>query len=187
MTKWPSGMLGRFHEPGSRSPRPLHLTPPLSQPLDVRADARAAASPAALAARHAMSMRIAELSGVYATAAKALAMVDAELGRAAAAAKAAPNAQPGTDSVLSDAARRVNELKPRLSPSYGTPMGRAFDLLGALQSSSGPPTEASGRILDTATTDLREAITKLNEIITTVMPAVRSRVAGSGSAAVPVP
>ena len=44
-----------------------------SQQFDVRADARANAAPAALAARQAMSARIAELSGTYAAAAKAFA------------------------------------------------------------------------------------------------------------------
>jgi hypothetical protein len=83
-------------------------------------------------------------------------------------------------------ARRVAELKPRFSPSYGTPIGRAFDLLGALQSSSGPPTEASARILDASTTELRDAITKLNEIITTMMPAVRSRIGTTSAQTEPV-
>jgi hypothetical protein len=159
----------------------------LTQPLDVRADPRAATTPTALADRHAMSMRIAELSGIYSTGAKALSAVDAELGRIAASVTAMPNAPAGADSVVANAARRVNELKPRFSPSYGTPIGRAFDLLGALQSNSGAPTEASRRILAEATTDLRDAITKLNEIITTVMPAVRTRASAPGSVTAPVP
>jgi photosystem II stability/assembly factor-like uncharacterized protein len=148
----------------------------VSQPVEVRSDPRAATTPAALAARHAVSTRIAELSGIYSAAAKALAAIDAELGRLAASVKAMPNAPAGSDSLMAATARRVSELKPRFSPAYGTPIGRAFDLLGALQSSSGPPTEASARILDASTTELRDAITKLNEIITTTMPAVRSRV-----------
>ena len=88
--------------------------------------------------------------------------------------------------VVADAARKVAELRPRFSPSYGTPIGRAFDLLGAMQSSSGAPTEAEGRILDSATWDLREAITKLNELITKTLPAVRSRVGGLAGQTEPV-
>ena len=148
-----------------------------AQPVDVRPDPRAQATPAALAARHAMSMRIADLSGIYSAAAKSLATVEAELTRLAASVKAVPNgAVPADSAAVADAAKKVAEIKPRLSPSYGTPIGRAFDLLGAIQSSSGAPTEAETRILDSATSDLRDAITKLNELIATTLPAVRARV-----------
>ena len=157
-----------------------------SQSFEVRADPRAHTTPAALAARHAMSMRIAELSGIYSTAAKVLAAVEAELGRLSASVKAMPNAPAGADSLVADAARKATELRPRFSPSYGTPIGRAFDLLGALQSSSGAPTEAEGRILDSATSDLREAITRLNDLITKTLPDVRSRVGGLAGQTEPV-
>ena len=157
-----------------------------SQQFDVRPDTRANATTTALAARHAMSARIAELSGTYSAAAKAFSAVEAEMGRLSAAVKATPNAAGSTDSVVADAARKVAELKPRFSPAYGTPIGRAFDLLGALQSSSGAPTEAEGRILDSATGELREAITKLNDMISTTLPAVRARVGATGAAVAPV-
>jgi hypothetical protein len=157
-----------------------------SQQFDVRADARTDATPAALAARQAMSQRIADLGATYAAAAKAFSTVESELTRLGATVKAMPNAPPGTDTVVAAAAKRVADLKSRFSPSYGTPIGRAFDLLGALQSSSGAPTEAEGRILESATGELRDAITKLNEIITTTMPAVRARVGPAGAEVAPV-
>jgi len=109
-----------------------------------------------------------------------------EVTRASAALKAMPNAAAGADSAVSDAAKKVAELKPRLAPSYGTPIGRVFDLLGAIQSSSGAPTEAESRILDSATGDLREAITKLNELITTTMPRVRAALGGAAGVTAPV-
>jgi hypothetical protein len=157
-----------------------------SQQFEVRPDTRANTTTAALAARRAMSNRIAELSATYAAAAKTLSALDAELGRLGASVKAMPNASPGADSVVTDAAKKVAELRPRFSPGYGTPIGRAFDLLGALQSSSGAPTEAEGRILDSATGELRDAITKLNEIIATTLPAVRTRVGALGTGIQPV-
>jgi len=148
-----------------------------SQSVEVRADARAHTTPAALAARDAMSMRIAELSSIYSSAAKALAAVDAEITRLAASVKAAPNGGSAADSTaVADAAKKVTEIRPRLSPSYGTSVGRVFDLLGAVQSSSGAPTEAETRILDSATSEIRESITKLNDLITTTLPALRTRV-----------
>jgi hypothetical protein len=157
-----------------------------TQTVDVRANARAVTTPAALAARATMSARITELAGIYSSAAKAFAAAEGEVNRASAALKATPSVQAGTDSVVSDAARKVAELRGRLSPSYGTPVGRVFDLLGAIQSSSGAPTEAESRILDSATADLREAITKLNDLITTTMPRVRSAVGSAAGVAAPV-
>jgi photosystem II stability/assembly factor-like uncharacterized protein len=157
-----------------------------SQQFEVRADARANTTPAALAARHAMSTRIAELSGTYAAAAKALAAVDAEVTRLGASVKALPNAPAGADSAVGDVVKKITELRGRFSASYGSPIGRAFDLLGALQSSSGAPTEAERRILDSATGELRDAITKLNEIISTTLPAVRTRLGSLDGAVQPV-
>jgi hypothetical protein len=154
--------------------------------VDVRPSPNAHTTPAELAARSAMSARIAELAGVYSEAAKALAAVDGEVTRAAAALKAMPNAPTGTDSVVSDATKKVAELKPRLSPSYGTPAGRVFDLLGAIQSSSGSPTEAESRMLDSATGELREAIAKLNELITNTVPQVRRAVGSAADVTAPV-
>src|SRR5687768_7919062 len=120
---------GPFVLPGRYTVKLAVAGKEVSQQVEVRSDPRAATTPAALATRHAMSTRIAELSGIYATAAKALAAVDAELGRLAASVKAMPNAPAGSDSSVAATARRIGELKPRFSPSYGTPMGRAFDLL----------------------------------------------------------
>ncbi len=157
-----------------------------TQTVDVRANPRAATTATALSARNAMSGRIAELAGIYGAAAKAMAAIEAEVTRASAALKSMPNAQPRADSVVSGAAKLVAELKPRLSPSYGTPVGRVFDLLGAIQSSSGAPTEAESRILDSATGELREAITKLNDLITTTMPRVRAAVGGAAGVTAPV-
>ena len=103
--------------------------------------------------------------------------MDAEVTRLAASVKAAPNGGSAADSIaVADAAKKVAEIRPRLSPSYGTSVGRVFDLLGAVQSSSGAPTEAETRILDSTTSELRESITKLNDLITTTLPALRTRV-----------
>ena len=152
--------------------------------VEVRANPNAVTTPAALAARSAMSARIAELSTVYSVAAKAFAAVDGEVTRATAALEATPNAS--ADTVVSNAAKQVNELRPRLAATYGSPIGRAFDLLAAIQSSSGAPTEAQSRVLDSATGELREAITKLNDLIATALPRVRAAVGSAGSVTSPV-
>jgi photosystem II stability/assembly factor-like uncharacterized protein len=157
-----------------------------TQTVDVRANARAFTNPVALASRHAMSARISEIAGLYSSAAKAFAAVDGEVTRASSALKGVPNAPPGADSVVSDAMKKVVELRGRFSASYGTPVGRVFDLLGAIQSSSGAPTEAESRILDSATGELREAITKLNDLIATTMPRVRAAVGSATGVTAPV-
>jgi hypothetical protein len=157
-----------------------------TQSMEVRGDPRAAATPATLASRAAMSARIAELSAIYADAAKALASVDGEVTRISAALKGVPNVAAGTDTLMAGATRTLAELKGRLASSYGSPIGRAFDLLGAIQSSSGAPTEAESRILDSATGELREAIGKLNELIVTTMPKVRTAAGTAGSLTSPV-
>jgi photosystem II stability/assembly factor-like uncharacterized protein len=185
-----SGYYGAYHGPFVLPGRySIKLTlggKEASQAAEVRTDPRAATSPAALAARNAMSARIAALSGVYAAAAKALAAIDGEVTRAAAALKATPNASAAADSAVAAASKQAAELKPRLGASYGTPIGRAFDLLAAIQSSSAAPTDAESRILDSATGELREAITKLNELITTTMPRVRTAIGSAATVTTPV-
>ena len=121
------------------------------------------------------------MSAFYEPAAKAYAAVQAELTGLTERVKAMPNKPAGVDSAITDATRKVAELRSRLAPSYGTPIGRAFDLLGALQSSSFAPTGAHGRILDAATNDLREAIAALNQVITMTMPALRAKVGARGT------
>ena len=152
-----------------------------SQQVEVRADPRVRVAREALVARQAMSQRITELSAFYEPAAKAYAAVQAELTGLTERVKAMPNKPAGVDSAITDATRKVAELRSRLAPSYGTPIGRACDLLGALQSSSFAPTGAHGRILDAATNDLREAIAALNQVITMTMPALRAKVGARGT------
>jgi photosystem II stability/assembly factor-like uncharacterized protein len=148
----------------------------LTQPLDVRADPASLATAEALQSRLAASMRIGELARLYDDGAKAYAPVAAEVGRIRASLKERSNVPPAVDSALAEATRQVDALRPRMSPSYGTPIGRAFDLLGALQSSSLPPTEAHLRVLDAATADLRDALGRLNDLLTKTMPALRTAV-----------
>jgi hypothetical protein len=67
----------------------------------------------------------------------------------------------------------LRALHESFSGEYGAPMGNAFDLLGGLEGSSATPTEAEQRTLDLSTTQLRDAFSKLNTLITTEMPHLR--------------
>jgi len=84
------------------------------------------------------------------------------------------------DSALRDLSTRIDSLRPRFrGQGFGSPMGRAFDLLGALEASSGAPTEAQQRLLDHLTMELRENIEQLNDVASKRMVCVRGRVAAA--------
>jgi hypothetical protein len=61
-----------------------------------------------------------------------------------------------------------------------------LDVLGALESSSGAPTEAMRRTLDLYAAQLRDAIARLNDVITAGMPPLRATAGRSGTVTTPV-
>jgi hypothetical protein len=97
----------------------------------------------------------------------------------------APNAA-RADSMVAGVAARLDSLRPRLRSDYSTPIGRIFDVLGALESSSGAPTEGMRRTLDLYAAQLRDVVTRLNDVITAGMPPVRSSVGQPGAVSTPV-
>jgi hypothetical protein len=69
-------------------------------------------------------------------------------------------------------------------------MTRAFDLLGSLEASSLAPTEAQRRTLQFLSAEVRDNVAKLNDLIATRLPALRTRLgdlAGAGVAPVKPP
>jgi hypothetical protein len=158
----------------------------LSRPVTVRADPRAGTTLAALRARAATAMRARELARAYADAAAAVAALDAELTRLRSASAARRERAPQADSALAGVAARLDSLRPRLRSDYSTPIGRVFDVLGALESSSGAPTDAMRRTLESYAAQLREVLVRLNEVITVGMPPVRAALGPAGTAATPV-
>ena len=122
-------------------------------------------------------MKIGELHRAFTDAAKAFERADAEVNRLRAAMKDSRTPSPAADSALRDIGVRLDSLRPRFRPQgFGSPMGRAFDLLGALEATSAAPTEAQQRTFDHLTVELRENIAQLNELITTRLPDVRAKV-----------
>jgi len=61
--------------------------------------------------------------------------------------------------------------------SYGTAIGNAYDLLGGLEASSAVPTDAEQRTLEESKKQLITTIGKLNDIISTELPKLRSAMA----------
>jgi hypothetical protein len=156
----------------------------VSQKMQVRADPRVNATTEALRARIDAGMKIGELNRAFVDGAKLFERTDAEAGRLRAALKdsKSSSATAAADSGLRDLSTRLDSLRPRFrAQGFGSPIARAFDLLGALEASSGAPTEAQQRLLDHLTTELRENIEQLNDVASKRMVDVRAKVAAAVS------
>jgi photosystem II stability/assembly factor-like uncharacterized protein len=144
----------------------------VSAPVRVRIDPRTLGTPEALRARWAMMLEIDSLSRVYRDERQRFVAADSEVKRIVA------TLDTTRSPVANDIVKRVDSvvtvLRGRLGPGYSAPMGQAFDLLGGLESSSMPPTEAERRTLDTVTADLRETFTKLDRFLASDLPEVRA-------------
>lgn len=144
----------------------------VSQPVHVRTDPASLGTPDGLAARERMMAAIDTLSRAFRDGKKAYVALDSQLVHIRALAKAAPAPAP-VDSVLRHVTERLAGLRRDFSEEYGAPIGNAFDLLGGLEGSSLPPTQAEDRTLAVVTAELRHTLAQLNDIITTDMPKLR--------------
>jgi hypothetical protein len=124
-------------------------------------------------------MKIGELNRAFTDGVKLFERTDVEARQFRAALKDAKSsaAVAVADSALRDVSSRLDSLRPRFrAQGFGSPIGRAFDLLGAIEASSGAPTEAQQRLLDHLTTELRENIEQLNDLASKRMVDVRAKV-----------
>jgi photosystem II stability/assembly factor-like uncharacterized protein len=135
----------------------------VSQLVHVRIDPRTVGTPEALRARWAMMLEIDSLSRVFRRERQRFVAADSEVKRLV---PALGTSRSGfTDNFVKRVDSLLAVLRARLSPSYSAPLGQAFDLLGGLESSSMPPTEAERRTLDTAIADLRESFNMLDNFL----------------------
>jgi hypothetical protein len=141
------------------------------------------ATAAGLRARMAAAMKIGELNRAYADGAKAVALADTDLTRLRAALKERGNVPAAIDSAARAVSTKLDSLKPRFRQGFGSPMGRALDLLGALEASSAAPTEAQQRTLEFVTAEIAEDVGKLNELTSSGIPALRAVLNGLPPAA----
>jgi photosystem II stability/assembly factor-like uncharacterized protein len=137
----------------------------VAQRVRVGADPVAMSTPDGFAARQHMMTAIDSLSRALADGKRAYVALDTALVLVSALAKGAP-LPPPADSLLRHVSSELAALRPRFGEAYGTSIGTAFDLLGGLEGSSLPPTEAEQRTLDVVTAQLRTTLTKLNDLIT---------------------
>jgi hypothetical protein len=148
----------------------------LSQVVHVQRDTAAAGTPDALRARQEMSVAIDSLTRAFRDGKRALADVDTEVARA----RALVGHRQGVasaDSVVKHVSTLLAAVHRGFGESYGTTIGNAYDLLGGLEASSAVPTDAERLTLDQSRKELAATITKLNEIITTELPKLRTAVA----------
>ena len=143
----------------------------VSQSVRVRIDPRTVGTAESLRARWAMMQEIDSLSRVYRDERQRFVAGESAVKRLVAALGTARS--PIADRVVRRVDSVVAVLRGRLSSSYDSPLGQAFDLLGGLESSSMPPTEAERRTLDGAIADLRESFKMLDSFLATDLPQLR--------------
>jgi photosystem II stability/assembly factor-like uncharacterized protein len=137
-----------------------------TQTVQVLSDARGASTRDGLRARLAINERARDLSRVYFEVQTALAAVSRELDAAR-----GKTADALVDSVALQAATLMARARGN---SIVSGIGRVFDLTAAIESSSLPPTDAQERTLQASVAELADIAAKLNELISSRMPAVRA-------------
>jgi photosystem II stability/assembly factor-like uncharacterized protein len=159
--------------PGTYTIKLLARGATLSQSVQVRIDPRAVPTPIELAARQTMKAAIDSLSRAVADGKRLLAATDSEFTHVRALLEKHPPS-PALDSVVTRVAGQLGTLRRGFREQYGAPFGLAFDILGGLESSAAAPTESEQRTLDFVTADIRDDITKLNDIVMKDMPRLRA-------------
>jgi len=145
----------------------------LTQPVQVRSDARGASTPAGLRDREAINLEAREITRVYFDAVTAMDAIDAELASA------------GADSAARSIATQVTTQRQRArGNSITSGIGRLFDLTAAIESSSMPPTEAQHRTLAASVAEFTEIAAKVNDIIAHQLPALRARTGRTNAPAI---
>jgi photosystem II stability/assembly factor-like uncharacterized protein len=157
--------------PGEYTVRLTVRNQTLTQRVDIRADPRGAGSRDTQRARAAINTRAGDISRTYADVAVALDSIDADL-----AALRVEVKSPQADSAAAQVTRQVASLRQRArGNSITSGIGRVFDLTAAIESSSLAPTDAQQRTMDAATREFTEIARAVNDIVVTVLPALRAR------------
>jgi hypothetical protein len=161
--------------PGDYTVRVLAGGSTLTQTVHVNRDSAAVTTPDALRAREDMSAEIDSLTRAFRDGKKALAEVDSEVARAKTLVGHHPSS--AADSIVKHVSTLLATVHRGFGESYGTAIGNAYDLLGGLEASSATPTESEQRALDESKRHLVATIGKLNDIITTELPKLRTAIA----------
>lgn len=154
-----------------------------TQAVDVKIDPRVRTTPAALRARMLAGMQIGDLNRASSEGAKAVEALEAEFAALrAVAAQHAPAAAVIADSLLHAASVKFDSIAGKFRSGFGAPVGRALDLLGALEASSLAPSEAQQRTLRHVAAELTADVNALDAFIARDMPALRTKLGAAGAA-----
>lgn len=180
---WFGTLSAPYVLPGSYTVRLSANGRTVTQTVQVKSDPRVRTTPAALRARMVAGMRIGELNRAAADGAAAVKAVDTELAALRAVAAQSPStARAAADSALHAATVKFDSIAANFRAGFGAPIGRAFDLLGALEASSLPPTQAQQRTLEQVTAELTADVAALNDFVAVQLPALRARLGAVGAA-----
>jgi len=161
--------------PGDYTVRLLAGGTTLTQTVQVRRDSAAVTTPDALRAREDMSAEVDSLTRAFRDGKNSLAEVDSEVARAKT--LVGHHASSAADSIVKHVSTLLVTVRRGFGESYGTAIGNAYDLLGGLEASSATPTESEQGALDESKRHLVATIGKLNDIITTELPKLRTAIA----------
>ena len=144
----------------------------MTQTVEVRQDTRGAGTPDAMQARIAMNAKGREISRAFFETAVAVHALRAQLARLDTASRGRSGRG---DSLVTDMANRLTQIRARAGVVVGSFPGQLFDLLAAVESSSLPPTDAQERLIATLIANATTAVSEINAIIATGMPALHAR------------
>jgi photosystem II stability/assembly factor-like uncharacterized protein len=148
----------------------------VSQPLEVRADPRAAPTAEALAARQALERRVDTLSTTFEDGRRSLAQADSEF-TSLAALLSRGDTPAAVDSIVQRVKSQLDTLQRDFRSQYGTPMGMVFDLLDGLESNAFPPTDAERRTFEVMADAIHKDVDKLDAIRSNDLPRLRAALA----------
>ncbi|HEY2164855.1 MAG TPA: hypothetical protein VGH04_12725, partial [Gemmatimonadaceae bacterium] len=147
-----------------------------TQTIEVRGDPRGVATPDGQRERAAINLKARGVSRAYRDAVAAIDAIDAEV--------ASWNAQADSGVKAIATAAGVQRARAR-GNSIVSGIGRVFDLTGAIESSSMPPTEMQLRSIDASVAEFAEIASKLNDIIDRQLPAARQRLGKAPGGSIP--
>ncbi|HEX8726459.1 MAG TPA: hypothetical protein VF737_13810 [Gemmatimonadaceae bacterium] len=93
-----------------------------------------------------------------------------------------PQTRASADSVLDTRSLKFDTVAGKCRAGFEAPIGRALDLLGALEASWAAPTDVQQRTLRNVTEEVTADVNELNAFITQEMPALRAKPGAAGTA-----
>jgi photosystem II stability/assembly factor-like uncharacterized protein len=176
---WFGPPKGTFVLPGEYRVKLTARGKEMAEPVQVRIDPRSRTTPEALKARFDASQRLAELTKAFVDGAKAVDGLDKELTAVKAAVKERSNAPQSLSGRVDEFGKQVDKLKGQFRAGFNGPKFRYLDLIGQLQASTSPPTQAQLTTIQQLTDDLTGNLTALNAVIAKDWPELEAALKAS--------